>query len=73
MDEADRFYADPEGFLRGIKVLPQRLVFFDSLTPKLELLRQRYWEVSPYYFASLFSVRDFLIQDFMMIGGGVVM
>ena len=49
MDEADQFYADPEGFLRRIKVLPQRLVFFDSLAPKLELVRQRYLEVFPYF------------------------
>ena len=46
MDEADQFYADPEGFLKEIKVLPQRLVFFGSLTPKLELVRVRYLEVS---------------------------
>jgi phosphatidylinositol glycan class B len=45
LDEADRFYADPEEFLRGVNALPQRLVFFDSLTPKLELLQQQYLEV----------------------------
>jgi phosphatidylinositol glycan class B len=45
LDEADRFYEDPEEFIRGIVSLPQRLVFFDSLTPKLGGIRERYREV----------------------------
>jgi hypothetical protein len=73
LDEADRFYGDPEGFLRNIKTLPQRMVFFDSLTPKLELIRDQYWEVCRLKFQANFSVRDSLIQSFMMTGGGVGM
>ena len=45
LDEADRFYADPEGFVKQLTSRPQRLVFFDSLAPKLERLRDRYTEV----------------------------
>jgi len=45
LDEADRFYQDPEGFIQGIPELPQRLVFFDSLAPRLEGIRPRYLEV----------------------------
>jgi phosphatidylinositol glycan class B len=46
LDEADQFYADPDGFMkRSITTLPQRLVFFDVLTPKLEGYRGQYQEV----------------------------
>jgi hypothetical protein len=45
LDEADQFYADPEGFIKKMAHLPQRLVFFDVLTPRLDLLRKRYNEV----------------------------
>jgi len=36
---------DPEGFLRTITVLPDRLVFFDSLSPRLREWKGRYREV----------------------------
>lgn len=73
LDEADRFYADPEGFIKGIPELPQRLVFFDSLTPRLEGIRGRYLEVSPHHLTHRLltsSARDSLIRGFMMIGVG---
>ena len=44
LDEADLFYQDTEGFLKRI-TLPQRLVFFDSLIPKLSSTRDAYFEV----------------------------
>jgi len=47
LDEADQFYADPGGFLKKLSARPQRLVFFDSLSPKLGLLRDAYVEVCP--------------------------
>jgi hypothetical protein len=46
MDEADRFYADPEGFIiRMLSKLPQRLVFFGSLRPNLDIIEDKYREV----------------------------
>jgi hypothetical protein len=46
MDEADRFYADPEGFIiRMLSKLPQRLVFFGSLRPNLDIIQDKYREV----------------------------
>ena len=57
-----------------MKSLPQRLVFFDCLTPKLDGIRERYLEVCPsHLFSDVPSVRDFLIRDFMMIGGDMEM
>jgi len=47
MDEADRFYADPEGFIvRMLSKLPQRLVFFGSLRPNLDMIQDKYREVN---------------------------
>ena len=45
LDEADRFYQDPEGFIKGFPDLPQRLVFFESLALRLEGIRAKYVEV----------------------------
>ena len=46
MDEADRFYADPEGFIvKLLSKLPQRLVFFDTLSANLDVIRDKYREV----------------------------
>jgi len=46
MDEADRFYADPEGFIVGmLSKLPQRLVFFGSLRANLDVIQDKYREV----------------------------
>lgn len=71
LDEADRFYADPEGFVKGMTELPQRLVFFDSLTLRLEGIRARYLEVSiPHISVTDCSARDSSIPDFMTTGGG---
>ena len=52
LDEADRFYVDPEKFLKQLTALPQRLVFFASLSPNLDLLLDRYHEVFPPWFAA---------------------
>jgi hypothetical protein len=79
MDEADRFYADPEGFIvQLLSKLPQRLVFFDTLSANLDIIRDKYREVIHTYnihtivfgMASDGSVPDFLIPIFMMIGAG---
>jgi len=45
LDEADRFYQDPEGFIKAMPDLPQRLVFFESLALRLEGIRAKYVEV----------------------------
>ena len=48
VDEADRFYADPQTFLKSIKTWPDRLIFFDSLTKDLEQYKEKYREVHLY-------------------------
>jgi hypothetical protein len=45
IDEADQFYADPEGFLKRMK-LPQRLVFYESWVDNLEDYKDKYREVT---------------------------
>jgi len=45
IDEADRFYADPQKFLNSITRWPDRLVFFDSLTKELDQYKEIYHEV----------------------------
>ena len=79
MDEADRFYADPEGFIvQLLSKLPQRLVFFDTLSANLDIIRDKYREVIHTYnihtivfgMPSDGIVPDFLIPIFMMNGAG---
>ena len=71
-DEADLFYADPEGFILRhlLPRLPQRLVFFNTLRPNLDIIQDKYREVHPHHTVSGAdgSVRGFLIHGFMMIG-----
>lgn len=71
LDEADQFYENPEEFLKRITALPQRLVFFDSLSPNLESQQNRYQEVVILAGKADISVLDSLIPWFMTIGGGV--
>jgi hypothetical protein len=69
LDEADQFYADPEGFIKKMAQLPQRLVFFDVLTPRLDLLRARYEEVCISEMSAYSSAHGFSTRGFMMTGG----
>lgn len=76
LDQADRFYADPEGFIvrQLLPRLPQRLVFFNTLRPNLDIIQDKYREVKTLFLthfggSSDGSVQGSLIRGFMMIGG----